>query len=103
MSQDNYFYNEIAIANADFLSQETFKFPTTMTHMIIVNEGSTNANVIVEWSFCPAPHPLHGRLKPRFDGPLSFDGLNVSKIWLRRTGTGLDPIVRVWAWRRGGG
>ena len=100
---NNYFYDEIEVTNDAFQSKETRKFPTTMTHMIIVHDGDTDSNTTIEWSFCGKPHPLHGRLKPRCDGPIAFDGLNVSKIWLKKTGTESPTKVRIWAWRRGGG
>lgn len=99
----NYFFTEVQVSNTEFPSKSTIELPNTMTHIMIVHDGDTDSNTHIEWSFGGTEEkPLDGILKPRCDGPWVADGINVSKIWLRKKGD-TNPNVRVWAWRRGGG
>jgi hypothetical protein len=85
------FYSRITINDVAFPNQAQMVFPYEMTH-VVISRG--NENVKIDFSFL-RPH-LHGELFC-YDQPISFDGLNVGKLWFRAD---TQAEVRVWAWRK---
>jgi len=89
------FYDSIEISIENYSVKEQFSIPFTANHVIITNESN---NQDIEFSFDGSTR--HGEL---FGGetPVTFDGLEINKIWIKRLAPGgSDPIIRVWAWRR---
>lgn len=100
----NFFFKEITVTVEDYPSSSQIKFPTTMTHIILVNDGDVNLNDKIFFKFIAnPPNTIDGILKARCDGPIVFDGVSISKIWLKKAAGAADTVIRVWAWRRSGG
>lgn len=90
----NFFYKKLTVgAMGSFPNTAQIIIPFSATHLIIANDSTNNG---IAFSF----------LRPDVDGelfeknaPITFDGINVSKIWLKKISATPNPQVRIWAWR----
>ena len=81
-------------SNAPFSVSKEIILPFSATHLIITNQANEKA---LFWSF--NKNDIDGILIKN-ETPITFDGINVGKIYFNReAGGNQGSEVRLWAWR----